>query len=1218
MVEQLKDKHVYYLCFLLDPQHRELSLLNQPEFLELRSALPDPPLTKEQEFVQHIFEADHEPVQDLRDKLQKHFHIQQFLDTLEKHDMTLAELYIQDNYWLQSQQCHGKGCQDLSLHNLNQGQFLCDAMHTYKDHECVQNIRAIMEDLIKEKMALRKIKLLEEHAATPEEIDAFLKRISSMEDFQKMSAQEQQSFISFFRDQPTPADTVEKVFYDSDGDDEEEDQEVQEEEEDLDQKNQEEDLDEKDQEEDLDEKDQEEEPEDQKDQQEEDGDEKEEEEDGDQKEDGEEEEGEESKNLPSTLSSGEDNSLPTLGDNSSGEETVDNSLPTLSSGEETVDNSSPTLSSGEETVDNSSPTLGDNTGDPSEKKKHSRKKKLGGGGGGNGRKRSSVKDDDVILKKVFPKMIHHLSTVSVSLGLTARQVMRGLNGQPTWKERVFRRKQLKEGGGGGGGNKVKEARQHEHNEAWWNDLHNLEGLKQELETKLQKCGDGVNDDDCKSLTQMFERVQEKLVKKAAQTSNDALQQEEAMINDVLAPLQEKGIQQKQKQQQLEETRSDLQTKKDELRQIKTEIEFYESSIKTETSTEERRELQSLLEEARQDERDLLKEVEFLQKQEADLASQTRVTAVITEQANQKLKDLTGIDILSQFQKNLSDALDERIAENTGVIMTLYLKSIVFMRRRLRNWIENYIPKDAVELHKKNMWDSNRTWFGEKGFFSKTGVTNAAWSAVATSTRAVALFATDALYFIAKNQYLMTALLLALKTVKQRICKQIQMHLFTVELDTQQLTSKEMAAQLLRTFRLYVPTQMIPKGQEMIRNGLEGAKLMLNMTELQSVKFIGPALNSVTFIIVMCASDAYEEMCAANFMMTTATNLIETLDWFQCFKEPMTEKLNQSMLGFKDLYTLWNMETYDVQCIPHYFLHGMIPNHMSSNNKNYDLRQNYFGDIRDHIDDKYPNHNSKELKCRVYDQPTAEQIRRFSKVEYGEDKYQENKGLLLFDFVLRGLATPDYASCGDLDKTFEEVSPQILHVKDTRVYVEATKRNIDILYMLLADEVLTVDQIQPPKLEFPLGHWTKYGARFARNKAANQLLTETYKDDLKGPDPFDFYTMFPTDKEQRHIFDVHTSNLRGKFSQEKRDRELCKKYIQNYDRTKHDGKVFKMDHKKLKFVDSTYSFKTSEQMRVDRKKDDLEQKEKIGGGGAKTLSWSRVSNNSNNTTRKIIL
>lgn len=56
-----------------------------------------------------------------------------------------------------------------------------------------------------------------------------------------------------------------------------------------------------------------------------------------------------------------------------------------------------------------------------------------------------------------------------------------------------------------------------------------------------------------------------------------------------------------------------------------------------------------------------------------------------------------------------------------------------------------------------------------------------------------------------------SLLLALKTVKQRICKQIQMHLFTVELDTQQITSKEMAAQLLHTFRLYVPTQMIPKG-----------------------------------------------------------------------------------------------------------------------------------------------------------------------------------------------------------------------------------------------------------------------------------------------------------------------------------------------------------------------------------------------------------------------
>ena len=97
-----KDKYVYYLCFLLDPKHRELSILNQPEFKELRAALPDPPLTPDQEFVQHIFEPNNnnkqQTISSIKNQLQKHFPIQQFLDTLEKNDLTLPELYIQDNY----------------------------------------------------------------------------------------------------------------------------------------------------------------------------------------------------------------------------------------------------------------------------------------------------------------------------------------------------------------------------------------------------------------------------------------------------------------------------------------------------------------------------------------------------------------------------------------------------------------------------------------------------------------------------------------------------------------------------------------------------------------------------------------------------------------------------------------------------------------------------------------------------------------------------------------------------------------------------------------------------------------------------------------------------------------------------------------------------------------------------------------------------------------
>ena len=481
-----KEKYVYYLCFLLDPQHRELSILSQPELSELRAALPDPPLTTEQEFVQHVFETSaatsHQRLstEELRTKLQTHFAIQPFLDTLEKHDVTLPELYIQDNYWLQSHQCHGKGCQELSLHNLNQGQFLCDAMHTYKDHECVRNIRAIMEDMIKESLARKKIKLLEEHTSTKDEIDEYLKRVSSVDQFQKLSETEKQSFIAFFRDQPTAADTVKKVFYNSDSEDEE---------------------DEDDEDDDV-----------------------------------------------ASSSSASDSDADDADD-------ADDDAAAKDGKEDTV------VGEPEETVRD---TVEPEEKSPLEEGQPPKGKLRRGGSSGKKAKKQKpcykyIHDDDVILQRVLPKMIRDLSklNMSSSLGLTARQVLRGLDGLPTWKDRVFSPLQKKEGGGIFYNTKLEDAEKHKDDESWWTNLHTpyLQGLQQELTKKLKslKCdtmpilggaasAEGAasaafDDDPCEPWTQMLDRVNNLLLNKTMKKEQKASDE----LGDQAEELLEHGV-----------------------------------------------------------------------------------------------------------------------------------------------------------------------------------------------------------------------------------------------------------------------------------------------------------------------------------------------------------------------------------------------------------------------------------------------------------------------------------------------------------------------------------------------------------------------------------------------------------------------------------------------------------------------------------------------------
>jgi hypothetical protein len=217
--------------------------------------------------------------------------------------------------------------------------------------------------------------------------------------------------------------------------------------------------------------------------------------------------------------------------------------------------------------------------------------------------------------------------------------------------------------------------------------------------------------------------------------------------------------------------------------------------------------------------------------------------------------------------------------------------------------------------------------------------------------------------------------------------------------------------------------------------------------------------------------------------------------------------------------------------------------------------------------------------------------------------------------------------------------------------------------MLADGVLDLAQIQPPKLSFPIGHWTKSEERKAKDMAADRLLNNLCYDGADGK-IFDFYSPYPRSKDEREVFDLYVSNFRGKSAQEKKDRALSKKYIQNYDSSKHSGKVFVAGSGTL--VDSSYRVKSDEELAAAEKKeketeildnvklleqklvaagedvkyvDDIKEKEKkeerknaewketveyirnlpapaihFGGDPTSTMSWRQY--NKNNVTRKL--
>ena len=1242
-----KDKYVYYMCFLLDPAYRELSILSQPEFSELRAALPDPPFTPEQEFVQHVFphhpekmigggkksdssevqkslgpvlqpsegepvenqsndesneekeeddepvenqpneekeeddepvdksndepneekeeddepvenqsndepdeekeeddepvenqpkdepndekEEDDEPVEnqpkdekaqldqktehlsveELRTRLLQHFPIQTFLDTLAQHDLTLAELYIQDNYWLQSHPCQSKGCQELSLENLNHGPFLCDAMHTQRDHHCVKNVRSLLEDMIRESLAKKKIELVQQHVATKEEIDGYLARISSVNEFQQLPKEDQEQFLSFFRNQPPLEDAIHDVFYNDDDHDDE--------------------------------------------------------------------------------------------------------------------------------------NVNDNDNDNDNTPHEDDETKTGGGNNNNKKPRTTPKtcarrsDDDVIVDKVLPLMIRYMSTLTVPLGLTARQVMRGTNHTPHWKERVFPRKSSIHRTGGStkrAATKVEEAMEKLHDERWWSKQQTKEllQLKSQVEFKLQSChasssteeGGAVttrsrrnftttaakeeeddnnnnsnNNDECDDhLLEVLERVEAELLTKSIyknehQMKADA-EREEDLVEHVLEE-QEHEKEHHHNHSEISDLRDAIARTKVTLQHVRNEIILYESEKGPDSTT--------LLQGARSEERETRTALENLQ---TSLAQKEKVAKSPSSSKS------TTTEQEDKFKKILSDELDVRIGEHHGVVMTMYLQVIVLVRRQIREVVEKIMPHDARDKHKENKfdilsYDSNRAWTGEQGYLTKNW--KATTSTVAVGTHNVTLKSIDAIYLIFKNQYVLTAVLFALQKVKRRMCRRIQQLMFLTNVDAKPLNQKEVVQELITTFRLYFPTHIIPQGQKIIRDGLESVKLGLNMMNLANFGIVGNAINAVILFIVCASEDAFEEMCSANFLMTTATQLVDILDWFHCFTESATHKLNQSIFGNMDIFHVWNMDNYKIE------LHVL-----KDTGQGYNLGRDVYVEDWDY----------KNLEAKMHHHSTTGTM-----FTYYPPKKEDRKQWEARVFRVHGNDYAAYALCNG-HTTFVKNENNERDTKITKTLgtfslsksryddIYAYPANLDMLSILLADKALTVDQIQPPGLRFPIGHWSQSAIRKQQDKTHNRLLTDIYPANDK---PFDFYASSPTDKEEREKFEIFQSYFPGKSAEEARTRTLSKKYIKNYTGS---GIVFRFSSRHgLVFANSSYAFKTANELKEQEEEinnptttlladadenEPASKKKKIEGGGGTTLSLRKYTNNSNNNNK----
>ena len=784
-------------------------------------------------------------------------------------------------------------------------------------------------------------------------------------------------------------------------------------------------------------------------------------------------------------------------------------------------------------------------------------------------------DDDPIIDKVLPKMLLYMSTLPTSLGLTAKQVLHGK--RTNWKERVFGKHILRGGESSKQAINLATAQEHLDDMKWWTEqsTHDLNVLKDHAQVKYKKCisgGGSKHEDDaeddekkeddaeeeeeeeeksrrttksstksstrCGTYKRILDHVDKALIlkhikdqkNKVKEELSEENQEDEDLLKNELDPLTKKKDAANEVAAELEAIRSELMKSQTRLKELANEIEIYEENL-TENNTDE--EWSGLLEQAKEEETKLKKDVEVMQKKEHELLSKQKSfgnLGSMSKALNDKFKEMTGLDPEAQkeaFQQNLTDALDERLGGH-GFIMTMYLKLLVYLRRKMRSVAEDLVPKKAREEHAMNVFvKEGRSW----ETFLKTDLWKALYSSTVMIGHSGILGIIDTLFIIFKTPILVKSLLFIGRVMKNKLCVRIKLFLHSAKLDATPVTYSEMASQSSELARKFLPADKIasllvdflPMGKNTIEGLLKGTQATLNCLALAKVPLIGPALDTIFAFTLMAAEDTLQTLTEINFISTTIEDFYKSINYFDCLAEPLTMKLNQSWWGFKDEFKIFDMDRYTV-----------------------------------------------------------------------DDRNRPPHGNAFNEYKMVGHSTPTFVSSehtrtGHYNK------------------ISAFQENIDLLYILLADGVLELSQIQPPGLKYPIGHWTESAKRKSRDTAAGHpLAAEFYA--TQPPDKSSIvadvksYTSEQTSDYQKFL--GFKANFQSEMTKEKYHRELSKKYVKNYSGK---GPVF-VKNGGLDFAQSDYQFFT------EGKRD--------GGTSSqqqKTFSLHRAfSGNTTNTTRKITL
>jgi hypothetical protein len=830
--------------------------------------------------------------------------------------------------------------------------------------------------------------------------------------------------------------------------------------------------------------------------------------------------------------------------------------------------------------------------------------------------RKTVHEDDALINNILPKLMLHLSKMPKSLGLTAKQVIRGV--QQPWKHRVF---------GGGGSDLLSEARRNYENETWWSEqsVRNLESLQRVLEVKINQCEsvlyvggggggfvqeeDGGDDDDgdgvsfktrgfpitaktpsksktptkthnaprksksksrrskskkmlekereeCNNYKLLFNRTQRYLVKKSKNnTNNDHVKDALEQEDDQDFKLLQRNVEpMAEKKDELDKITAEL----DAVRQVLEKSKFRIKEVENEIANYESDSNSSSTED--EDWQTMLTEA----KEEKRKLTQEISQLVHTENSLVSKKEKLGHD-----DGSLAKQVFSKFKEKTGLD-----------------------PQAQKEAFQQNLEDALDERLGGHGFIMTMYL-----KLIIYLRRKLRRAAEDILPKQIKEEHAKNVFFKEGRSWEEYVKTDVWKALY----------STTVIASHKGLLAIYETLFIIFKNPLLIKSFLFIGRVMKNKLCVRIKLFVHSAKLDAT-------PTTFSEMAAqtgdvgrkflpadkiANLLVdflpmgkNTISGILKgTQATFNCLALDKVPILGPA-LNVVFMFTLLAAED-TLQTLTEI-------NFLSTTVEDFYKSLNYFDCLADPL----------TMKINQSWWGFKDEFKIFDMKTYYVD--QKNR-------VVQGNAFQQYKTVGSTTTTFVASGGKRLYHYDK---IAAEQENIDILYILLADNVLQVSQIQPPGLKYPIGHWTESAKRKRQDELHGRLLSpEFYK---SSPDEnasnvgstLKSYNSEQTSEYQKFI--GFKSNLHNEAMKERYHRELSKKYIKNY---RKGTNVFVMNGSLLRFTDSNYGFLNEENKNLFRTRH--------GGGGAptppplstggKTFSLLRdVSKKNNNKTMKITL